>query len=128
MPYRRHRSRPSRHKEKEIMTGLNRALPRSPHRLKWRTPRAPFASAEPETLRAPPHGLRHVAIIMDGNGPLGGSSAGLPRALGPRWTPRRGAPAAPVAQAGDHRHRRPHAIYSFSSENWSRPASGGPPT
>jgi undecaprenyl diphosphate synthase len=66
---------------------------------------------------APP--LRHVAIIMDGNG---------------RWASRRGLPRSVGHRMGVEALRRtvraamelaiPYlTIYSFSSENWSRPAA-----
>jgi undecaprenyl diphosphate synthase len=66
---------------------------------------------------APP--LRHVAIIMDGNG---------------RWANRRGLPRSVGHRMGVEALRRtvraamelaiPYlTIYSFSSENWSRPAA-----
>ena len=62
---------------------------------------------------------RHVAIIMDGNG---------------RWAARRGLPRSAGHRAGVDALRRAVraaaelgieylTIYSFSSENWSRPAS-----
>lgn len=67
-----------------------------------------------------PHAMpRHVAIIMDGNG---------------RWAARRGLPRTAGHRAGVDALRRAVraaaefgieylTIYSFSSENWSRPAS-----
>ena len=67
-----------------------------------------------------PHAMpRHVAIIMDGNG---------------RWAARRGLPRSAGHRAGVDALRRAVraaaefgieylTIYSFSSENWSRPAS-----
>ena len=64
-------------------------------------------------------GLRHVAIIMDGNG---------------RWAERRGKPRSMGHRAGVEAVRRTVdaaltrgieylTLYSFSSENWSRPVA-----
>ena len=66
-----------------------------------------------------PYGLRHVAIIMDGNGRWA-QKRSLPRTLGHR--------AGVEALRGVVRHFGdlgiPYlTIYSFSSENWSRPAA-----
>jgi undecaprenyl diphosphate synthase len=64
-------------------------------------------------------GPRHVAIIMDGNGRWA-SARGLPRVMGHRA----GVQAVRniVRAIGDF--RIPYAtLYSFSSENWKRPAS-----
>ena len=69
-------------------------------------------------LTRPPIVPRHVAIIMDGNG---------------RWAARRGLPRSAGHRAGVDALRRAVraaaelgieylTIYSFSSENWSRPA------
>jgi undecaprenyl diphosphate synthase len=69
-------------------------------------------------LTKPPTVPRHVAIIMDGNG---------------RWAARRGLPRSAGHKAGVDALRRAVraaadlgieylTIYSFSSENWSRPA------
>ena len=69
--------------------------------------------------RPPPAVPRHVAIIMDGNG---------------RWAARRGLPRSAGHKAGVDALRRAVraavdfgieylTIYSFSSENWSRPAT-----
>ena len=69
--------------------------------------------------RPPPSVPRHVAIIMDGNG---------------RWAARRGLPRSAGHKAGVDALRRAVraavdfgieylTIYSFSSENWSRPAT-----
>jgi undecaprenyl diphosphate synthase len=75
-------------------------------------------TAEPERgLRAPPP--RHVAIIMDGNG---------------RWAARRGLPRFEGHRRGVEAVRRTVkaaielgvvylTIFSFSTENWSRPAA-----
>jgi undecaprenyl diphosphate synthase len=65
------------------------------------------------------HGPRHIAIIMDGNGRWA-SARGLPRVMGHRA----GVQAVRniVRAIGDM--RVPYAtLYSFSSENWKRPAS-----
>jgi undecaprenyl diphosphate synthase len=70
-------------------------------------------------LNRPPVVPRHVAIIMDGNG---------------RWAARRGLPRSAGHKAGVDALRRAVkaaadfgieylTIYSFSSENWSRPAA-----
>ena len=70
-------------------------------------------------LNRPPAVPRHVAIIMDGNG---------------RWAARRGQPRSAGHKAGVDALRRAVkaaadfgieylTIYSFSSENWSRPAA-----
>jgi undecaprenyl diphosphate synthase len=70
-------------------------------------------------LNRPPAAPRHVAIIMDGNG---------------RWAARRGLPRSSGHRAGVDALRRAVkaaadfgieylTIYSFSSENWSRPAA-----
>ena len=61
---------------------------------------------------------RHIAIIMDGNGRWA-SARGLPRAEGHR----RGADAARrVVEAAAKHGVQYLTLYSFSSENWSRPA------
>ncbi len=76
------------------------------------TPHDIAAPAEP----APPP--RHVAIIMDGNGRWA-SARGLPRAEGHR----RGADAARrTVEAAVKLGIEYLTLYSFSSENWSRPA------
>jgi undecaprenyl diphosphate synthase len=70
-------------------------------------------------LNRPSAAPRHVAIIMDGNG---------------RWAARRGLPRSSGHKAGVEALRRAVkaaadfgieylTIYSFSSENWSRPAA-----
>lgn len=77
-------------------------------------------TSEPQSWQgAPAQGPRHIAIIMDGNG---------------RWARERGLPRAVGHRMGVEAVRRTvHAaialgvpyltIYSFSSENWSRPAA-----
>ena len=65
---------------------------------------------------APPH---HVAIIMDGNGRWA-AARGLPRAEGHR----RGVEALRrTVRAAGERGIRILTIFSFSAENWTRPAS-----
>lgn len=62
---------------------------------------------------------RHVAIIMDGNGRWA-AARGLPRAEGHR----RGVDALRKVVRGAHELGISYlTIFSFSSENWSRPAS-----
>jgi undecaprenyl diphosphate synthase len=77
-------------------------------------------SAQPSLALEPAAaGPRHVAIIMDGNGRWA-SARGLPRVMGHRA----GVQAVRniVRAIGDF--RIPCAtLYSFSSENWKRPAS-----
>ncbi|RTL54533.1 MAG: isoprenyl transferase [Bradyrhizobiaceae bacterium] len=64
-------------------------------------------------------GPRHVAIIMDGNGRWA-AARGLPRAEGHR----RGVEALRKVVRGAHELGISYlTIFSFSSENWSRPAS-----
>src|ERR1700734_1800332 len=66
-----------------------------------------------------PGGPMHVAIIMDGNGRWA-AARGLPRAEGHR----RGVEALrPVIRAASELGILHLTIFSFSSENWSRPAS-----
>ncbi len=78
-------------------------------------------SAAPPPDLEPPEGAvpRHVAIIMDGNGRWA-AKRGLPRAVGHRFgveAVRRTVRAAIALEI-------PYiTLYSFSSENWSRPAS-----
>ena len=70
----------------------------------------------PSTENCPP---RHVAIIMDGNGRWAGAR-GLPRAAGHK----QGVEALRrVVRAAGTRGIECLTLYSFSSENWSRPAS-----
>ena len=62
---------------------------------------------------------RHVAIIMDGNGRWA-AARGLPRAEGHR----RGVEALRKVVRASHELGISYlTIFSFSSENWSRPAS-----
>src|SRR5262249_27195664 len=69
--------------------------------------------ASPAPFEAP----RHVAIIMDGNGG-GGAARGLPRSEGHR----RGAEALRrTVRAAGELGVGILTIFSFSSENWSRP-------
>jgi undecaprenyl diphosphate synthase len=76
--------------------------------------RAPAADA-PDRADGP----LHVAIIMDGNGRWA-AARGLPRAEGHR----RGVEALRrVVQASHELGIRYLTIFSFSSENWSRPAT-----
>ncbi len=72
--------------------------------------------AEESSVRPKP---RHIAIIMDGNGRWA-ESRGLPRAEGHR----RGVEAVRLAVEGAIEQGIPHlTLFSFSSENWSRPAA-----
>lgn len=67
------------------------------------------------TPAAPP---RHIAVIMDGNGRWA-AARGLPRNEGHR----RGAEAArAIVEAAGKFGVEQLTLYSFSSENWSRPA------
>ncbi len=76
-----------------------------------RSPTSPSASPD----LAPP---RHVAIIMDGNGRWA-AERGLPRT----WGHRQGVEAVRrTVRAARERGIGYLTIYSFSSENWSRPA------
>ena len=79
--------------------------------LKGDTPQ----NGEPENTGSP----RHVAIIMDGNGRWA-AARGLPRAEGHR----RGVEALRKVLRAAHELGISYlTIFSFSSENWSRPAS-----
>jgi undecaprenyl diphosphate synthase len=83
----------------------------------------PEASASPKVLDATADSgfepLRHVAIIMDGNGRWA-AERGLPRGEGHR----RGVEALRrVVRAVGELGIEILTIYSFSSENWSRPAT-----
>ncbi|EFI50178.1 isoprenyl transferase [Afipia sp. 1NLS2] len=79
--------------------------------LKGDTPQ----TGEPENTGSP----RHVAIIMDGNGRWA-AARGLPRAEGHR----RGVEALRKVLRAAHELGISYlTIFSFSSENWSRPAS-----
>ena len=81
---------------------------------------AEAGAAEPDAVSGEggAHGVRHLAIIMDGNG---------------RWATRRGFPRVAGHRAGLEAVRRLVkaaiardigylTIYSFSTENWARPA------
>ncbi len=69
-------------------------------------------------VEAPDYGARHVGIIMDGNGRWA-KSRGLPRAEGHR----RGVEAVRRAvRAARELGVRYLTLYSFSTENWARPA------
>jgi undecaprenyl diphosphate synthase len=70
-------------------------------------------------LKARPHIPRHVAIIMDGNGRWA-LSRGLPRSAGHRM----GVEAVRrTVRAAIEMGVQYLTIFSFSSENWARPAS-----
>jgi undecaprenyl diphosphate synthase len=76
---------------------------------------AEFQQSSPTAFDAP----RHVAIIMDGNGRWA-AARGLPRAEGHR----RGVEALRrTIRAAGEMGIRIVTIFSFSAENWSRPAS-----
>ncbi len=78
-------------------------------------PRWTDEAPEPGVPEAPP---RHVAIIMDGNGRWA-AARGLPRLEGHR----RGVDALRKAIRAAHELGVRHlTLYSFSVENWSRPA------
>jgi undecaprenyl diphosphate synthase len=69
-------------------------------------------------LSGPPEPIGHIAIIMDGNGRWA-AERGLPRAMGHR----QGVEAVRrTVQAAIELEIPYLTIYSFSSENWSRPA------
>lgn len=71
-----------------------------------------------ETASATVQSLRHVAIIMDGNGRWA-KERGLPRTLGHR----QGVEAVRRAVRATIELKIPYlTIFSFSSENWNRPA------
>jgi len=76
--------------------------------------------AKPDlTSVAPAHGVRHVAIIMDGNGRWAKKRL-LPRVAGHRA----GVEAVRrVARAAQELGLECLTLYAFSSENWKRPAS-----
>ncbi len=79
-------------------------------------PKASIADAGVATLRPPP---RHVAIIMDGNGRWA-KARGLPRAMGHR----EGVEALRRAvEASRDLGLTDLTVFSFSTENWSRPQS-----
>jgi len=75
--------------------------------------------SDAETPQSAPTAPRHVAIIMDGNGRWA-SARGLPRAEGHR----RGVEALRrTIRAAGEIGIQVITIFSFSSENWSRPAA-----
>ena len=79
---------------------------------------AETASGEMEHGGEPAHGVRHLAFIMDGNGRWA-TRRGLPRVAGHRAgleTVRR------LVRASITRDIRYLTIFSFSTENWARPA------
>ena len=79
---------------------------------------APDAQAEPRSPGPVPDVPRHVAIIMDGNGRWA-AARGLPRVEGHR----RGVEALrKTVRAAGEIGIRCLTIFSFSSENWQRPA------
>ncbi len=65
------------------------------------------------------HALRHVALIMDGNGRWA-QQRGLPRTLGHREGIKR---LREVVKAAADAGLEAVTFYAFSSENWSRPKS-----
>ncbi len=78
-----------------------------------------YAAAPAPDKTDPPDMPGHVAIIMDGNGRWA-AARGLPRAEGHR----RGVEALRrVVRAAGELGIHTLTIFSFSSENWSRPAS-----
>ncbi len=76
-------------------------------------------ASEPGVAAIPPERLpRHVAIIMDGNGRWA-QRRGLPRAFGHQA----GAKSVQkVVQVASELSLKALTLYSFSSENWKRPA------
>jgi undecaprenyl diphosphate synthase len=79
--------------------------------------KTPEETAASETAEAA-GGPQHIAIIMDGNGRWA-AERGLPRAAGHRM----GVEAVRRAVRAAIDHRVPYlTLFSFSSENWSRPA------
>ena len=64
----------------------------------------------------PPHGLRHVAIIMDGNGRWA-QARGRPRLFGHHAGARR---VREVVEAAKNLGIRYLTIFAFSTENWKR--------
>ena len=83
-----------------------------------RSRRGPLPQCPSSPPRDRPQTPAHVAIIMDGNGRWA-QARGLPRFEGHRRGRRGGAPRGAL---GDRHDVRYLTIYSFSSENWSRPA------
>ncbi len=81
------------------------------------TPAPPSALCDTECFAVPGDGLRHVAIIMDGNGRWA-RRRGLERAAGHRA----GAEAVRrVVEAAARRRLGWLTLYAFSTENWRRP-------
>lgn len=77
----------------------------------------PEVDADKSRPSSAPAGVRHVAIIMDGNGRWA-KDRGLPRSVGHR----KGVEAVRrTVQAAIELEIPYLTIYSFSSENWSRP-------
>ena len=76
---------------------------------------AEFQQSSPTAFDVP----RHVAIIMDGNGRWA-AGRGLPRAEGHR---RRVEALRRTIRAAGEMGIRIVTIFSFSAENWSRPAA-----
>ena len=75
------------------------------------------ADSSEATGDAPEHGVRHLAIIMDGNGRWA-KARRLPRAAGHR----EGVEALRKTVDAAHEFGIEHlTVFSFSTENWSRP-------
>lgn len=78
-----------------------------------------LSATQPLSENLPAHGCRHVAIIMDGNGRWA-EARGLSRSEGHR----RGAEVMrDVARACAERGIEILSLYTFSTENWRRPAA-----
>lgn len=77
----------------------------------------PLPSAAPEPLSASASPVRHVAIIMDGNGRWA-AARGLPRNLGHRQGVET---VRTIVQACRDLGIEFLTLYAFSSENWRRP-------
>ncbi len=120
-PSRRRNSKGDRCRHRRSRSVAGRQGKGNPHRL--RSQLMSEAHSPPSTKTAndapAPHAPRHVAIIMDGNGRWA-SARGLPRVEGHR----RGVEALrrTIRAAGDI-GIKVLTIFSFSSENWSRPAA-----
>ena len=79
---------------------------------------APVPDGSAQTGGGPACGVRHVAIIMDGNGRWA-SKRMMPRALGHK----RGVNTVrEIARAARDLGLEALTLYAFSSENWKRPA------